>query len=171
MQIQMDILDGVRYASFLINIVVFYYWLKQRIFLNNFLVGRWEGVLAPDENPDAVYHCILYMASRESNDNTGNLYYCHKDLKTGDALVKGLDELIDYNDALFVFKREWNPRFIRVFHKEVEHLIDDSSSYDSLPMAYRWKCQILSIFFCAKMRVEITAVGQEIKFSGTLRKH
>lgn len=171
MTIQLEVADAIRYASFLVNAVVAYYWLKQRLLLNNFLAGRWEGVLHPSGNPSAVYKCVLYMANRNGNDNSGYLYYCKENLNTGDILVKGLDELVEYDARLLVFGKEWCPRFVRVFHKESNLPADVACPIGALPKAYIWNCEILAVLFSAKMRVKITEEDQNVEFVGILRKH
>jgi hypothetical protein len=178
MTIDVGLVDGVRYASFLVNAVVFYFWLKQRIVMNNFLAGRWEGVLTPSENPKAAYYCVLYVTSHKGKDNTGHLYYYKKNLDTDDIPVKGLDALMEYNDAMFVFGRTWSPRFLRVFHKEsVQIAPSPGQNADpnvkkspAFPPVYQWNCTICSFIFSAKMEVTIEVEGQSLKFSGFLRK-
>ncbi|MDO8706192.1 MAG: hypothetical protein Q7J84_14710 [Sulfuricaulis sp.] len=177
MIIELGLADGVRYTSFAVNAVVFILWLKKRIVMNSFLAGRWEGVLTPNENPTTVYHCTLYITSHKGKDNAALLYYYKKNLDTDDIPVKGLDMLIEYNDAMFVFGRTWSPRFMRVFHKEGVQIISGSSATDEssvfpgvFPGIYNWNCVICSFLFKEKMQVTIEVAGETCKFSGFLRK-
>lgn len=164
MTIDIAPVDGVRYVSYLVNAVVILYWLKHRVVLNDFLAGRWEGVLTSQQGITIVYSCILYTARHDGRDNTAHLYYSKKNVAKNEVAVQGLDTLVKYNEGTFVFSRQWNPQFMRLFHNNIP------SEMQAAPPLYDWSCKIHSIFFSAKMEVTIQAAGENLTFSGFLTK-
>jgi len=170
MNIDVTTWDLIRYLSLIVNGVILYQWLRNRLLLNYFLVGKWEGVLIPSDNRDDVIKCILYVAKHKNSDSTAHLYYSKKTLSSSEISVKGVDELISYPDDIFFAKnRVWKPKFMRVLHKNGVSDKEPDNSRDH-PVHYDWKCYITSLFFNQKMNVCVKSESSDLEFSGTLKK-
>jgi hypothetical protein len=161
-------LDAIRCLSFLVNLVIFVQWIKSRVVLNSFLVGKWEGVFMPSDDKDDVISCTLYVAAHKDADDSAHLFYCKEHLASSETRVKGVDRLVTYDsNPLFIFNKTWRPKFIRVLHKNGVYVNDQSREH---PASYNWDCEIISLLFNPKMKVVVQVKDSELTFSGTLRK-
>lgn len=163
-----EFLADLRVYSYVVNAFFIALWLRQRLFLNHFLAGRWDGTLKTVGADDAVLHCTLLISEHRDRDNTALLRYERRDLQTGQVTLRGVDILDDYDtDVLFVFRRQWRPRFIRDLHTgDTNHSMTSPSvqRLGSLPNIYQWNCKIQNLFFRPKLRVAIS--GADVSFEG-----
>ncbi len=163
-QLYLDPFDVIRIASIVINISFLYVWVKNRVSLRRFLVGKWEGHFKCDEGDGIYFKCQLIVAEQKDRDNAACFYYKAERPEDGVLILKGLDKLQDYKDDLFFVKnRQWKAKFIREFNKSTK-----TNSEKNIPPFYEWKCDIISLFFRQKMQVKIDASGRI--FNGLLTK-
>lgn len=168
MKIEVTLWEVVRYLSLVINAGLFVQWLKSRIVLNSFLVGKWEGDLMPSDDEDDILHCMLYVAKHKDADDTAHLYYYKENLKSNERPAKGVDRLVGYDDdPFFALNKTWKPKFIRVLHKNGVYKNEVGREH---PVSYDWDCKATSLFFNQKMMVTVKVKDSDLCFSGTLRK-
>jgi len=142
-----------KFSSYLINAVFVATSLKKRVFMEDFLAGKWTGELAhfrPDgSHYDAITKCVMMISRHKENNNSGYIYYETVNQNTDQVVYKGLDQLNKYEtDLWFLLNREWNPRFVRVFHKS-EHNVDTTKT------VYNFTCQATDLIFKQRMNVKI----------------
>lgn len=140
--------------SIIVNSVILVAWLRSKVLLDEFLVGRWEGTLkmdSPESSQDCLLiECTLMISKHKDAHDEGYLYYRKINLNDNRCLTEGLDKLDHYDgDKLFVSRRKWNPGFRRVFHKCKIH-------QDAPPAIYNFQCKVVKLFFrpCMRVRVE-----------------
>jgi hypothetical protein len=168
MKFEVTLWEALRYFSFAINVVLFVLWLRGRVVLNSFLVGRWEGVFEPSDGKDDIIKCTLYVACHKDTDNSAHLFYCKEHLDHNETRAKGVDSLVGYDsNVFFVVNRTWKPKFIRVMHKNGVYASDECREH---PSSYFWECTIISIFFRPKMKVKVRVRDSDLTFAGTLSK-
>jgi hypothetical protein len=154
-------------VSYTINGMIFWQWLRGKLVLRRFLVGRWEGSFARTQEDGIAIHCTLYVTEHKDRDNTALFYYRMQDLKSSTICIQGCDVLSNYDeDPLFFHRRIWRPFFLRAMH--VSHGNGLWNDVD-MPTHYAWDCRINSLFFRPKMQVTIKA--PDTSFSGVLLKH
>jgi hypothetical protein len=164
--------DLFRYTLVVMNVVVAYRWIKRRVLIHEFLIGRWEGTLRyqPEGNSHdgknaATFHernedlsrfeikCTL-MVSRESHKpDVAYLYYRKIDLQDARRPVAfGLESLEHYdNNPFFIINRTWVADFGRVFHLH-------NGEADTGEYTFRFHCKIgslLSLLFLPRMSVRV----------------
>lgn len=170
MKFDIGIADSIKLASYGVNGLILSLWLYAKVVVHKFLVGRWEGTLSPTDQPDTIYDCRLLLVGHKDRDNSGFLYYQHKDLRNGQILISGLDELDNYDhEKTFITNRIWSPKFVRAIHKCHGANPAEPPPDKQLPVCYQWECKITALFFRPKMRVHIK--GPSRTFCGMLRKH
>lgn len=109
-----------------INILLFLsLFIVRKCFLNNYLVGRWEGILCDIDDDNFFTECIVYISNHDKVCR-GFLFYTTK--SDGRVVANGVERLDTCNDDEFLPKA-WNPTFITEFHQTVV-----SDAIDSYPM-------------------------------------
>lgn len=161
-----------RYVSYLVNVIVFLNWLRNRVVLRRFLVGQWDGTFTKEGVDGIIFYCQLYVAGHRDKEDTAVFSYERRDLRTSFVGSRGADILESYdNDMWFVWRRTWNPRFVRHAHDSLTNVADEDAVLrgSELPKRYTWECRVKDLFFRPKMAVRIESI--EGRYVGQLAKH
>lgn len=144
------------WASAIVNVVVLILWLRNKVFQDEFLVGRWEGALKKESTGRSQDYleikCTLMITKRKGAAAEGFLHYRKVNLSDDSwpVLTEGLDRLGHYHaDWMFVQHKTWEPAFTRVFHN-CKH------QHNTSPAIYNFQCKIDKLFFkpCMSVRVK-----------------
>lgn len=149
-----------------INFFILIKWIRSKIVLNRFLVGRWEGNIVNAET-EARLKCILIVSECAGRDNKAFFYY--EQFDNDEITVRGGDELDDYDsDRMFICNRQWKPVFFRQFHVGYNENAEKKVIDFSESIRYEWHCQIQNIW--TRPKLKITIVGNSINLNGKLHK-
>jgi hypothetical protein len=117
--ISMTFIQFLRWSSFLVNAVFIGIGIKNRIIMEDYLSGKWEGRLTHyGKDTNAKTKCTMMISRHKERSNSGYIYYESFIPDSRVVLYRGLDELNEYEtDFWFFINREWHPQFTRVFHQ------------------------------------------------------
>ena len=161
-----DWISVLRWLSIIINVFIFIKWIRSKIVLNKFLIGRWEGNIINSTNL-AKLDCTLIVTECAERVNKAFFYY--EQIQAQSVLVRGVDELDDYdNDIWFIFNRRWLPQFFRQFHVAYNKEMEGEQIDARETVKYKWYCSVHSILRKPKLKVKIS--GNGVNFEGVLHK-
>lgn len=160
-----------QFFSYSVNAFFLLLWVKKSIIFKEFLVGRWEGSLKPDDGSGDSIDCTLMIAKANGRDNSAFILYRCEDIPTGKKKYAGADRLVEEKCIpVFTWRRTWSALFFRFCHTDFQENGDKSQDTpNEKPPQYVWECDVKSIFFSPKMDVKIT--GEEVGYTGTFSKH
>lgn len=161
------VINKIRYISYVVNLIILLGWIKNRVLLRKFLVGKWEGNFHDSTAGNGHhYQCQLIVAKQNDRDNAAFFYYEARSLNNGTVILRGLDRLQDSEEDNFFFclNRRWKATYVREFNKEE----GNSSASNYIPPHYEWTCRVVRLWYRPKMTVKIDANGRI--FDGTLEK-
>jgi hypothetical protein len=112
-------------ASLAVNLGFAYRWTMNRVRMDRFLQGHWQGKLFRENlTTNLVYEVDMYLTNHSTQQVSGVVVYQVRDLDKDVTVSKGVDQLVTYRrNPWFALNRQWAPRFARQFH--VHHEPDD----------------------------------------------
>ena len=156
----------LKILSVAINIFVLIRWIRGKIILNKFLLGRWEGNMV-NSTTQAKLDCILIVTECAERANKAFFYY--EQTYKQEITVRGGDELHDYDsDTLFIRNKKWKPVFFRQFHIAYNDVVGATQADFTGTVNYQWNCDIQNIW--TKPKIKIAISGNSIELKGVLHK-
>jgi len=173
MTISPDMLNTVRIAVFIVSLIInsvaLLYWLRRKLRLNEFIVGKWEGTLDGDKSETSSLWCELIVCERNDRDSAAYLIYESRCLTTKKLFFVGVDKhkKHHYFPAL-TLSRKWSSQFERYIQwTDPDLKVPELTEGQPLPK-YEWKSTLKSIFWRPKLDVEMA--GNGVTYKGELSK-
>jgi len=157
-----------RYVSICLNLIIFFFWLRRKVVLSEFLEGHWVGSLHAENDGVHTISCNLFCINHPGRDNSALLCYERKILACGTVTARGVDRLDAYTDRNWFFTDNcWNPAFVRLMHNHSGD-IAPAVQRTQLPVRYSWQCKIIDRYF--KQKLSITIGSGSCVFNGVFTK-
>jgi hypothetical protein len=152
--------------SITISIIAVYKYVRSKIILNRFLLGRWEGYIV-NCHTNAKLDCMLIVT--ECATRLNKAYFTYQQIHQQEITVRGADELHNYDDDFFfIWNKKWKPCFFRSFHISYNEEATIKEVDLTGNVEYKWICDVKNLFTKPKLEVAISGNGANLK--GILHK-
>ncbi len=160
--------EYLKYASLVLNAILFGIWLRKKLNIHLFLQGHWRGTLSREDDSEIIYKVDLHLSDHKNQIDSGVMIYQVRNLETTNRLFSGVDDLRQYDgDWLFFWNRLWKPEFVRRFHV-VYPPIGSTAVTHFMAHQYRYECRVRSYWF--RPSLELTGTVGDHRVTGRLNK-